>query len=191
MLWAAARATRERARETFAEDQTRRLCMRHLQGRAEQTSDKAGASWSRLRSGHRPAVRQSRAVSGGETHTPSTVSSSLCGDNPSLPTAQFGLRSEAPAPSQAVLRVTGEIDIASAPALGEALQFRAQTAEPRTDLIADLTAVTFIDARGLAALLEAADTARSCGLAFRVTGRLPCILRLLELTGTRGALDIE
>lgn len=124
----------------------------------------------------------------GEAHKPSTVSSSVSGGNPLLPTVR--LRSEAPTLSQVVLRVTGEIDIATAPALAEVLQFRARVAEPGTNLIADLTAVTFIDARGLAALLEAADTARSRGVTFRVTDRPRCALRLLELTGTRDALDI-
>jgi anti-anti-sigma factor len=137
-------------------------------------------------------VQRSRAVSGGEADEPSVVASALSGDNPPLPTAQLlRLHGEAPTPSRVVLRVTGEIDIATVPALAEALQSRARAAGPGTDLIADLAAVTFIDARGLAALLEAADTARSCGLTFRVTGRPPCMMRLLELTGARDSIDIQ
>jgi anti-sigma B factor antagonist len=184
-------ATRELTREAPAEDQARRLRTRDLLGRAGQTSDDARARGSRPRSGHRRAPQRSRAVSGVDAHKPSAVSS-LYGGNPPLPPAQpFRLRYEVLTPSQVVLHVTGEIDMATAPALAEALQFGVRTAGSGTDLIADLTAVTFIDARGLAALLEAADTARSSGVVFQVTGCSPCMLRLLALTGTRDLMDIR
>jgi anti-sigma B factor antagonist len=192
LLRAAARATHDRARVTIAEDQARRLRMRDLRRRAEQTSDSARASGSRLMSGHRPAVQRSRLVGGGEAHEPSIVFTTLSGDDPPLPTTQpLQLCSDAPTPTHVVLRVAGEIDIATAPALAEALELRAGAAPPGTDLIADLTAVTFIDARGLATLLEAAATARRCGVAFRVTGRPPCVLRILELTRTRDLMDVR
>lgn len=98
-------------------------------------------------------------------------------------------RSDTATPSQLVLRVTGEIDIATVPAMTEAMQSRLKAATPSSDLIVDLTAVTFIDARGLAALLEAAESARSGGVVFRVIGCPPCLQRLLEITDTRDGLN--
>lgn len=98
---------------------------------------------------------------------------------------------DASAPPRPVLRIDGEIDVATAPAFVEALHVHLQAGEPGTELIVDLTALTFIDVRGLAALLTAADAARSRGTDFRVVGRPRCLLRLVELTDTRGALNIE
>lgn len=97
----------------------------------------------------------------------------------------------ASAPSRPVLRIGGEIDMATAPAFAEALHAHVQAGEPGTELVVDLTALTFIDVRGLTALLTAAEAARSRGSDLRVAGRPRCLLRLVELTDTRGALNIE
>ena len=81
--------------------------------------------------------------------------------------------------------------MATAPALAEACQFGVQAGEPGTELVVDLTAVTFIDARGLDALVEAAGVAGPCGSALHVVGCPPCLMRLVELTHTRDALNLK
>jgi anti-anti-sigma factor len=99
-----------------------------------------------------------------------------------------GVGTAAVAPAALVVRVSGEIDIATAPALAEALRARLEAAGPGAELIVDLAAVTFIDARGLATLLEAAETARSRGIVLRTTGRPSCLRRIIAVTGDGGAL---
>jgi anti-sigma B factor antagonist len=69
--------------------------------------------------------------------------------------------------------VSGEVDAYSAPDLAATL------ADPNIDRLI-LTAVTFIDAAGLAALLTA-HRARPQGLTLCSPSR--CVLRLLDLTG--------
>lgn len=110
-------------------------------------------------------------------------------DEPGEPTRPpFRVDHAVVSPSRFVVRVTGEIDVATAPALAEALRCRLRSAEPGTELDVDLAAVTFVDARGLAALLEAAEAARAAGVAFRVIGGPPVLRRIVEITGTGPAL---
>lgn len=117
----------------------------------------------------------------------STVTS--CAHLPRVPVPRSsGVGTAAVAPAGLVLRVSGEIDIATAPALAEALRARLEAAGPGAELIVDLAAVTFIDARGLAVLLEAAEVARSRGITLRTTGHPSCLRRLTAVTGDGGAL---
>ncbi|WP_329192723.1 MULTISPECIES: STAS domain-containing protein [unclassified Streptomyces] len=82
--------------------------------------------------------------------------------------------------------VTGEIDIATAPLLAEAL--RAALCDGVTRVEADLSGVSFCDCSGLNVLLAAERHARTHGRALRVTGvRSPQVRRLFELTGTTTA----
>lgn len=79
--------------------------------------------------------------------------------------------------------VTGEIDIATAPLLAEALQEALSDGVTRIE--ADLSGVSFCDCSGLNVLLGAARHARTHGRTLRVAGvRSPQVRRLFELTGT-------
>jgi anti-anti-sigma factor len=86
-----------------------------------------------------------------------------------------------PAPDCVVLTVTGEVDLATAPDLEEAL-LRELTSAPAR-LILDLSGVTFFGSLGLAALIRAGSTADEHGVHLvLVPGRL--VRRTMELTQT-------
>jgi anti-sigma B factor antagonist len=83
--------------------------------------------------------------------------------------------------------VRGEIDICTAPALHEALCAAAEAAvrRPAAMLTVDLSAVSFIDARGLSALIVAEAYACVRGVRMLLTGRSASLTRLLQVTGLR------
>lgn len=90
-----------------------------------------------------------------------------------------------------VVPVTGEIDRATAPALSAAVDAHLDRAAPLgRDVVVDLGGVTFIDLHGLRLLLAATDTARSRGVTLQVTECPPCLLRLLQVTGVGGRLNL-
>ncbi|GHB52376.1 hypothetical protein GCM10010347_22830 [Streptomyces cirratus] len=79
--------------------------------------------------------------------------------------------------------VTGEIDIATAPLLEQAL--REALRDRVTEVEADLSGVSFCDLSGLDVLLRAERHARAHGRTLRVAGvHSPQVRRLFELTGT-------
>ncbi len=84
--------------------------------------------------------------------------------------------------------VSGELDIATVPTLEEAIQ--SVTAEPGTDLVVDLRAVTFMDSTGLRLLLQ--THARSDGGAFGLSiVRGPTQLdRLFTISGVGDVLPL-
>jgi len=65
-----------------------------------------------------------------------------------------------------VVAVGGELDMATAPALGRALSDAIRGADTR--VVVDLSGVTFVDSTGLAVLLNAARRATRAGLSLRV-----------------------
>ncbi|WP_067793572.1 STAS domain-containing protein [Actinomadura formosensis] len=82
-------------------------------------------------------------------------------------------------PTRAV--VTGELDIATAAEFGVEL---ARLIDERTpDVVLDVSALTFCDARGLAAIIAADELARSRGGAVTLTGARPQLARILRITG--------
>jgi anti-anti-sigma factor len=99
----------------------------------------------------------------------------------------FELHEAACGPSRAEVRVCGEVDMATAPAMQEAIE-RAASSPPIAEVTVDLGGVTFMDSSGLAALVNAqralsrADQIVSLG---RVT---PRIERVLEVSGLAAVL---
>jgi anti-sigma B factor antagonist len=81
------------------------------------------------------------------------------------------------------LVVSGEIDLAAADRVREAIAAAAQT--PTRLLLIDVTAVEFIDSSGLRALVEGSRAARSNGRRVELAITDGPVTRLLELTGTR------
>ncbi|MGO9079233.1 MAG: STAS domain-containing protein [Streptosporangiaceae bacterium] len=78
--------------------------------------------------------------------------------------------------------VGGEIDIATAGAL-QAFLVRCLGATASTGgLVIDLSAVTFMDARGVSALLRARGLARTCNVPMLLAAPSPCVIWLLRLT---------
>jgi anti-sigma B factor antagonist len=83
------------------------------------------------------------------------------------------------------LAVCGEIDIYTAPHLEVGLRHAVLSASPGAAITADLSAVSFIDARGLTALVEAEAYAIVRGVALVFAGVPASITRLLTITGLR------
>jgi anti-anti-sigma factor len=87
------------------------------------------------------------------------------------------------------LRVSGEIDMATAPVLDDRL--RAAQNNGYTGIVLDLENVTFMDASGLRALLRAAERARQSEKAFAMVKTPAIVQRVLQITGTAHLLDAE
>ncbi|MFG2088542.1 MULTISPECIES: STAS domain-containing protein [unclassified Spirillospora] len=75
----------------------------------------------------------------------------------------------------------GELDIATAADFG--IELARVIDERGPDVLIDASALTFCDARGLAAIVAADTLARRRGGAVTLTGARPQIARLLRLTG--------
>jgi anti-sigma B factor antagonist len=84
-------------------------------------------------------------------------------------------------PGVPVLRVTGEVDVATAP------EFHARladlTGQSSEILVVDLSGVTFIYSTGLGVLVAAEKQMRTAGKGLRLIVTQPHITRVLELTG--------
>jgi anti-anti-sigma factor len=88
-----------------------------------------------------------------------------------------------------VLRVRGEIDLATAPGLEEALA--PAGAQPSCLVVVDLTQCSFIDSSGLRSLLRAQERLRRAGSIVAVAGLQPNVRKVFELTGVAGAFRIH
>jgi len=87
----------------------------------------------------------------------------------------------------AVMALSGELDMASAPILREDLAEVEASGVPA--IMLDLREVTFIDSTGLHEFLQARSRAQDNGHRLLMTGASPAAQRLFELTGTRFLLD--
>ena len=94
---------------------------------------------------------------------------------------------DAPADGFALYALTGELDIAAAPALRDLL---AGLAGARA-VVLDMTEVTFVDSSALRELLRADAGLRADGVPLVLAGLHKPVDRLLELTRTTGVLATE
>ena len=83
--------------------------------------------------------------------------------------------------SPAVVTLPAEIDMANADRVGADLQ--AALAPGVTAVVADMTATTFCDSRGIHALVLAHQRATASGAELRLVVPSACVLRVLALTG--------
>jgi anti-sigma B factor antagonist len=88
-----------------------------------------------------------------------------------------------------VVTVKGELDIASAPAIREALLRLVQDETP--DLVLDVNGVTFVDSSGLAVLLMASRRWGDAGKRIVLRNPSRALLRVVDLTGARPAFDVS
>jgi len=90
----------------------------------------------------------------------------------------------------AVLQVTGEVDVYTAPMLRE--QMRELSAKGAVHVIADLSRVDFLDSTGLGALVGGLKRLRegARGSLALVTST-PRILRIFQITGLTKALAVQ
>jgi anti-sigma B factor antagonist len=96
-----------------------------------------------------------------------------------------------PRPNVCLIRLAGELDMATAPVLADYL--REQTGPPgATHLVLDLTAVRFLASAGVALLVNAVNTDQAAGSVYLigVTGNAH-VTRVLELTGVFPVLNIH
>lgn len=90
----------------------------------------------------------------------------------------------------AVLSLAGELDVATAPALRQALLDLLNKGEDVPDITVDATGVSFVDSSGLAVLLMGARRwhAQERHLVLRPSATLS---RLLDLAGVRRAFELD
>jgi anti-sigma B factor antagonist len=86
-----------------------------------------------------------------------------------------------------VLRVAGDLDAYTAPALEELLVGR----ETGGDVRVDLSGVTFIDSTGIRAIVRADNDLRGRDRTLVVMAPSPSVMRLLELTSLDERIRIE
>jgi anti-sigma B factor antagonist len=98
----------------------------------------------------------------------------------------FDVRSETTREGAAVLYVSGELDLASAPQLAEALD--GLVADP---VVVDLSQCTFLDSAGMGVLLASARALSDSGRSLHLAASDPGILRVLEITAVDTLIAIH
>ena len=81
-----------------------------------------------------------------------------------------------------IVVVSGEVDLATAPLLTDAVD-AATASDGAATVTVELSEVTFLDSSGIAALLKGRRVADERGRAYRVVGATGTVLEVLELTG--------
>jgi anti-sigma B factor antagonist len=102
---------------------------------------------------------------------------------------EFSLQTVGPIRGCAVLQVTGEVDVYTAPMLRE--QIRELAAMGVVHLIADLGRVDFLDSTGLGALVGGLRRLRQAGGSLALVISTPRILRIFQITGLTKALAAQ
>jgi anti-sigma B factor antagonist len=85
-----------------------------------------------------------------------------------------------------VVRISGELDMATAPKLRECLMHL-----EGTTVTLDFSGVTFMDSGGIAVLVCAMNWARERSAELRVRGVRPAQMRVLEITGMAEELNFD
>ena len=101
---------------------------------------------------------------------------------------EFRLDTVGPAGDCAVLQVTGEVDVYTAPMLRE--RIRELAAMGAVHLIADLGQVDFLDSTGLGVLVGGLKRLREDGGSLALVISTPRILRVFQITGLTKAFAV-
>jgi anti-anti-sigma factor len=88
-----------------------------------------------------------------------------------------------------VLRVIGEIDLVTAPVLQRSID--AAVASGRPTIVIDLSGTTFLDARGVGALVAARKQANRSGTRLVIRKPPALVRRVLELADQVDRIEIE
>ena len=88
-----------------------------------------------------------------------------------------------------VVHLGGEIDVYTAPLVREKLDEQIQAG--RTDLVVDLTDVTFLDSTGLGVLVGRLKLARTRGGSMRLVGTDDRVLKVFAITGLDKVFEIH
>jgi len=82
-----------------------------------------------------------------------------------------------------LLILSGELDLASAPRVLEAVELLSQMAADH--VVVDISGLRFLDAAGLSALIRAREQLVGDGLTMTLRGIPACVLRVLDITGLK------
>lgn len=88
-----------------------------------------------------------------------------------------------------VLHLHGELDMATTPTFDQALT--TALSNGATDLVVDLSCLTFMDSTGISMLLSAVQRADEAGKGFRVRSPNRPVRKALRLTGVEHILSLE
>ena len=89
----------------------------------------------------------------------------------------------------AILKLHGDLDIATAPELAELCQSVHE--QGARDVVIDLTETTFLDSAGLRALIGAQRLFSGDGANVRLSHPSDAVIRLLDITGLTGWFAID
>ena len=89
-----------------------------------------------------------------------------------------------------VLRVSGELDLSTACPLAKHLRHHLEANPRGIDFVVDLSKLSFLGARGIAALIDAAREADLRGCRFAIIGCRPNVARILDIAGAREVLNV-
>jgi anti-anti-sigma factor len=81
------------------------------------------------------------------------------------------------------IHVVGEVDLATAPQLKITLLNAIEALAPPHEVRIDLAEVTFMDAAGVAVLIDGRDAAQCCGVGFTVENARGIVRRVFDLLG--------
>lgn len=112
-------------------------------------------------------------------------------DTPSVGARQLTIATRLGTDGVVLLRVIGEIDLATVPKLHSALRTSLVGPASPTAVRVDLAATSFIDAAGVGALVDAREAARRAGVGFAVDNPTGVVRRLLDILGLTDALHVE
>jgi len=101
-------------------------------------------------------------------------------------TVEFGNDS---APSWPVVKVFGEVDIETSPALEE--QLRSVLDQGHPSLLVDLAGVTFLDSTGLSVLIGGLRRCQDLGGELHLISPRPNVRKVLEVTGLMDTFHVE
>jgi len=91
-------------------------------------------------------------------------------------------------PTELVVSIAGELDMADADKVAKMLVEAADGTTPAIRI--DLSALTFADSSAVKAIVLGAQAAKRRGVAYELVNPNRRILRLLEVTGLAGALNV-
>jgi anti-sigma B factor antagonist len=91
--------------------------------------------------------------------------------------------------AHAVVALSGELDLASAPALRDCLAGLADEGE--TQILMDLTDLDFVDSTGLSVLVMDFHRTRAAGGSTVMRNPSEAVMRVLEITGLASIFSIE
>lgn len=97
--------------------------------------------------------------------------------------------------TEAVVTVSGDLDLASVPRLDDelagVLALDGESGPGLERIVVDLSGVDFVDSSGLTALIKANRRAKEGGLGFVLRSPSERVMRTLKLTQLETVLDIE